>query len=350
VKSKPIVIQFIDSLFRGGAQKVVVDVLDALPDCRHVVCYWSNESDLRLELESKGVTLIRIPFYGLWSLPYAWLSFYKVVRKLNPHYIHSHMFVPNLLVRTLPGKNFLTITTYHGECLEGIDWKAKLTRWLERRTLYRTDKLIAVSNYVKRYLIDKLNTNREIDVIHNFGRAGAQATLNPYVPLRMVATSNNHPYKNYRLLIAAMNKLRDQPVMLDIFGHGMDTLKEQTTQLGLTNISFNGVVEDVTQHFSRYNAFVIVSESGEGFSLALLEAMNSGLPVICSNIPQFVEAVDTEALVFDKLNVNDFVDKVHQLLEKPETLIQLSQGSINRAQKFSKTIFVNRIRTIYGRA
>jgi glycosyltransferase involved in cell wall biosynthesis len=350
VESKPIVIQFIDSLFRGGAQKVVVDIVDALPDCQHVVCYWSNESDLRLELESRDVTLIKIPFYGMWSLPYAWFRFYKVVRKLNPHYIHSHMFVPNLLVRTLPPKKFIGISTYHGECLQGTNWKAKLTRWIERKTLHETNKVIAVSTYVKRYLIEKLKTNREIEVAHNFGRTGAQTTLNPYLPLRMVATSNNHPYKNYALLIAAMNELRNQPVVLDIFGHGMETFKGQAAQLGLTNISFKGVVEDVTHHFSKYNLFVIVSESGEGFSLALLEAMNSGLPIICSNIPQFVEAVDAEALIFDKSNVNDFVNKVYHLLEKPETLIQLSQGSTNRAQMFSKTIFVNRIRTIYGRA
>ncbi len=328
---------------------MVADVIDALPDCSHIVCYWSDESDLKPELEHRGVTLIRIPFYGMWSWPYTWFVFNRLVKRRGPRFIHSHMLVPNLLVRTLLNKNFLGIATYHGECLEGTNWKSRLTRWLERSTLHRTDKVVAVSDYVKGYLTEKLNTSSKIEVVHNFGRKGAPANLNPYLPLRLVATSNNHPYKNYSVLIEAMKQLANRPVRLDIYGHGMTTLESYVKRSGLTNISFLGVVNDVTQHFSKYNVFVIVSESGEGFSLALLEAMNSGLPVICSNIPQFIEAVGTEALLFEKNSMSDLVSKVNQLIDRPELLSQLSAGSISRTQMFSRSIFVNRIRTIYGR-
>jgi len=259
------------------------------------------------------------------------------------------MFVPNLLARTIPKSNSLSIATYHGECLEGDNWKAKLTRWAERKTLYRSDKILAVSKYIRKYLVSKLKPTTEIEVVHNFGRAGATAKLSPQLPLRLVATSNNHAYKNYPLLLKAMQQLKDQPVQLDIYGFGMDEIKATASTLGLSNVNFKGVVNDVTLALPEYNVFVIASNSGEGFSLALLEAMNCELPIICSNLPQFIEAVGEGALIFDKAKVEELTACIQRLIDKPELLVSLAAASKNRAQLFSKAIFVSRIRAIYGR-
>lgn len=349
MKAKHTVVQFIDSLFRGGAQKVVVDIVEALPDCNHVVCYWSPELDLKPELEQLGVTLVRVPFYGIWSLPYTWLKFYQLINNLKPQYIHSHMFVPNLLTRTIPKSNFLSIATYHGECLEGSNWKANLTRWAERKTLHRSDKVLAVSEYIRTYLVSRLKPATEIEVVHNFGRAGAKAKLSPQLPLRLVATSNNHAYKNYPFLLKAMQRLKDKPMHLDIYGSGMAAIKDLADTLGLRNVTLKGVVSDVTLVLPEYNVFVIASNSGEGFSLALLEAMNCELPIICSNLPQFMEAVGEEALIFDKTKVEELAACINSLIDEPQSLLSLSVVSKNRAQLFSKAIFVSRIRAIYGR-
>lgn len=349
MRPKATVVQFIDSLFRGGAQKVVVDIVEALPDCNHVVCYWSNENDLRAELERLGVTLVRIPFYGMWSLPYSWIKFYMLIRKYRPEFIHSHMFVPNLLVRMVPRTGFTTLATYHGECFEGSGWKASMTRWLERILLHRTDKLIAVSQYIKEYLITRLPTSRQIEVVFNFGKTGPNALLTPYLPLRIVATSNNHPYKNYPLLLSAMQEFKDEPVFLDIYGHGMQSLKDLANKLGLKNVSFKGVVSNLDQFLPTYNTYVITSNSGEGFSLSLLEAMNSGLPIVCSNLPQFLEAVGSDALIFSKDSELELVDCIKRLIKDPNLIVRLSGGSKSRAQLFSKTRFTDHIRAIYDR-
>ncbi|MBN8577349.1 MAG: glycosyltransferase family 4 protein [Cytophagales bacterium] len=346
---KPIVIQVIDSLFRGGAQKVVVDIVAALPHCRHVVCYWTNETDLKPELEALGATLVRIPFYGMWSFPITWIKFNWLMRHYKPQILHSHMFVPNLLTRTLLRKKFKSVATYHGECLEGTSLKARVTRWLEKRLLHRSDQLIAVSNYIKTYLQAKLKTTQPIEVIHNYGRVGAPASLQPYLPLRMVATANNHDYKNYPMLLQAMHELRNQPVTLDIYGQRMEQLKVQAKEMELHNVQFHDPVADVTAVFSAYNVFIIGSKGGEGFSLALLEAMNSGLPVICSNIEQFNEAVAGQAISFDPVNVSDLVHQIKMLIRHPEQLESLSAVSRQRAQLFSKPIFVKRIGAVYGK-
>jgi glycosyltransferase involved in cell wall biosynthesis len=344
-----VVLQVIDSLYRGGAQKVVLDIVRALSQHKHIVCYWTNETDLRDEFLKEGVTLIQLPFTGTRTIFKTYFFLKNVVAKYRPDVIHSHMFIPNLLTRLLP-KKFALMSTYHGEVFVKSGIRNSLIIILEKWTLSRCDVVIAVSNYVKDYLSIKLKTGRIIEVVHNYGES---SQINkPYavqVPLRLVATSNNQPYKDYPLLINTMAALSDKPIILDIYGNGMDSLKSLVAELKISNVKFCGVIPDVTKVLKNYSAYIIASHSGEGFSLSLLEAINAGLPVICSNIPQFTEAVGEEAIVFEKSNMKDLVHKLTEVIEQPETLLSKAKGISNRALLFSKQNFLKNITDIYNR-
>ncbi len=344
-----IVLQVIDSLYRGGAQKVVLDIVRALPQHKHIVCYWTNETDLKNEFLGERVTLIKLPFTGMKSFFGAYLFLRKVIKQHQPHVIHSHMFVPNLLTRLLP-KDFALISTYHGEVFVKSGLRNLVIIALEKWTLFRCDAVVAVSHYVKDYLRRTLRTRRVIEVIHNYGE-GARV-IKPYTvsqPLRLIATSNNQPYKNYPLLIKAVGALSNKNISLDIYGNGMDTLKNQVAELKISNVTFGGVVPNVPEVLQGYSAYIIASHSGEGFSLALLEAMNAGLPIICSNIPQFKEAVGDEAIIFEKSSEQDLVQKLSEVIEQPEILLTKASGSSSRALLFSKQNFLRNIADLYER-
>jgi glycosyltransferase involved in cell wall biosynthesis len=344
-----VVLQVIDSLYRGGAQKVVLDIVRALPQHKHIVCYWTNETDLKDEFLKEGTTLIQLPFTGARTFLKTYFFLRNTVNKHQPDVIHSHMFIPNLLTRLLP-KKFALISTYHGEVFVKSGIRNSLIITLEKWTLSRCDAVIAVSNYVKDYLSKKLMTDRVIEVVHNYGESSL--VNKPYavhVPLRLVATSNNQPYKDYPLLINAMAALSDKPISLDIYGNGMDSLKSLVAELKISNVKFCGVIPDVTKVLQNYSGYIIASHSGEGFSLSLLEAINTGLPVICSNIPQFTEAVGEEAIIFEKSNVNDLVHKLKLIIEQPEILSLKAKGISGRVHLFSKQNFVKNITDIYNR-
>lgn len=349
MQTKPVAIHFIDSLFRGGAQRVVVDVVEALPQFQHVVCYWSDEDDLKPDLISRGALLVQLPFKGVWTFPVAYWVFLKTMLRHRPAYIHSHMFIPNLFVRFLPRIGFVSLSTYHGSCLSEKGFKGSVIRLLERLTYWRTDCIITVSEFVRDYIREKLNTNRPIEVVHNYGSGVANAVyiVKKELPLRLIATSNNHYYKGYPLLIEAMSRLKDKPVELDIYGHGMEPIKTLAESLHANNVRFKGLVKNIPEVLKEYSCFVICSDSGEGFSLALLEAMQARVPVICSDIPQFTEAVGTSALIFRKGEVESLVEKIEQLIANPQHLVSLSEGSRQRAAFFSKEIFTERIQRIY---
>lgn len=344
-----VVLQVIDSLYRGGAQKVVLNIVRALPQHKHIVCYWTNETDLRDEFLEEDVTLIQLPFTGTRTFFKTYFFLRNVVAKYQPDVIHSHMFIPNLLTRLLP-KKFALISTYHGEVLVKTGIKDWLVRALEKWTLSRSDVVIAVSEYIKQYLIRKLKIGRVIEVVHNYGESSQDnKSYAVQLPLRLVATSNNQPYKDYPLLMNAMAALSGDAISLDIYGNGMDSIKSLATELKISNVKFCGVIPDVAKVLKNYSAYIIASHSGEGFSLSLLEAMNAGLPIICSNIPQFTEAVGEDAIVFEKSNVKDLVHKLTEVLERPETLSSKAKGSVGRAILFSKQNFVKNITDLYTR-
>jgi len=348
IPERKVVLQIIDSLHRGGAQKVVLEICRALPEFQHIVCYWEEEKDLEVEFLSEGVELIKLPFKGMRTLFTAMKFVNKLKTHRTIHFVHSHMFVPNLLARFIKDNSNRTLCTYHGECFEQSR-KGFVMRVLERMTLEKSDEIIAVSDHVRRYLKRQLWTNAPVHVIHNFGNySGIQYQFKPGDTLRLVATSNNQLYKNYALLLNVFEKLKQSPVTLDIYGSGMDSLIREAYQRGIVNVKFKGSVTNVTEILPQYDAYIIASHSGEGFSLAVLEAMNVGLPVIASDIPQFTEALDSSGLFFRNGDVMDLQRVIETLILNPSILNIKSNEVLGRSHLFSKDKFTEKIRQLYN--
>ena len=75
-------------------------------------------------------------------------------------------------------------------------------------------------------------------------------------------------------------------------GEKREELEEYAKQLGVNeNIHFLGKKRDIEKYFDRSKAFILTSDS-EGLSLALIEAMMSGLPAIVSNVGDLSDIVE----------------------------------------------------------
>jgi glycosyltransferase involved in cell wall biosynthesis len=108
-------------------------------------------------------------------------------------------------------------------------------------------------------------------------------------PLRdLVTTGNLDIVKNHRYLLDILAEARGagRSLTLDVFGEGpcrKDLLK-QTHALGLEGqVRFRGFRRDVRDFLPRYRAYVHASYS-EASSLAIIEAMAAGLPIVAGNI------------------------------------------------------------------
>jgi alpha-1,3-rhamnosyl/mannosyltransferase len=84
----------------------------------------------------------------------------------------------------------------------------------------------------------------------------------------------------------------------------------------------------------------------EGFGLPLLEAMQSGTPVICSRDPALMEVSGGAALHVD----GDWADAMELLLTRPEIRAARAEASLRRAAQFSWRQTAERTHEVYRTA
>jgi glycosyltransferase involved in cell wall biosynthesis len=348
------ILHLIDSLYRGGAQKVVVHTAKLFSEHSHIICIWENVNHFEEELAFfKNIKVVKLPFGNIFSLPQSYLFVRRIVKEYKVDVIHSHMFVPNILARLMPRRRVKVLCTYHGECFEFTGIKRKVVLEIEKRMFARASANIFVSQHVKKYVLQRLDKSDQGVVLYNFiedcPRKKQYAVEQKIV--KIVATSNNHSYKNYNLLLNSLLQSEGMPIHLYIYGDLMDDLKQFVHRNNLnTMVSFMGVHSNIRSVLLDYDAFIIVSNSGEGFSLSVLEAMNAGIAIISSDIPQFVEAVgENSPLLFKSDDVHDLCRVLKRLINDSEILRRSGKMMLERSSYFSMEVFCKQLSNLYNR-
>ena len=168
--------------------------------------------------------------------------------------------------------------------------------------------------------------------------------------------------KNHETVIRAIVPLVKEFPQLQyvICGHGQlnDYLHSLVKELHLEDyVTFLGYREDMLEVFRCADIFVFPSFQ-EGLPMALLEAMASGLPVVCSNIRgsnDLMEPISSDTLCKGGIMVekaddaNAYADALAKLLQTPDQLPEMGQANSKRARDFSSELVTERMRKIYQR-
>lgn len=101
--------------------------------------------------------------------------------------------------------------------------------------------------------------------------------------------------KGQDILIRIMSeeKWRNRPITISFIGKGNDepALTDMVDLLNVTNVNFEGQIEDIEDMWKSYHALILPSRS-EGLPLSMVEAMSAGRPVIISNAGGNTEMVE----------------------------------------------------------
>ena len=133
--------------------------------------------------------------------------------------------------------------------------------------------------------------------------------------------------KNHRVVIESLSKLEDMNIHYIICGRGKleKSHKRLVKQLGLEGrVHLTGYRNDVADFYQAADIFVFPSLR-EGLPVAVIEAMASGLPVICSKIRGCADLVSDETYLIDTASF-------YMLPEKIAMAIQDNQGNEVTAQ------------------
>jgi glycosyltransferase involved in cell wall biosynthesis len=149
------------------------------------------------------------------------------------------------------------------------------------------------------------------------------------------------PLKGHDVLLRAFAQVRARTkARLWLMGDGpaREDLEALAADLEIREeVVFHGWCsrEEVGRKLQQSTVFAFPSRS-EGFGLALLEAMATGLPVVASRtggIPDLIAAPSHGVLV-EPDAPDRLAEALHRILDSPEQWYRLAQGARNRAQDF----------------
>lgn len=156
-------------------------------------------------------------------------------------------------------------------------------------------------------------------------------------------------YKNPHLLIDVVERClgSEFKITLNILGEGKyrKELEARSRKKGLEDyIEFQGQVksgEYVRKHLREADIFVLPSGGAEGLPRAVLEAMASGLPCICTNVGGMPEIITSDNLV-EPNDVDAFARKIIEVIKEPGRLTKMSERNLKVAREYHKNILSKR--------
>ncbi|MEC7782987.1 MAG: glycosyltransferase [Bacteroidota bacterium] len=338
------ILQLIDSLAIGGAERMAVNYANALYDRVEVsaLCSTRQEGPLRELIKTE--------------VPYLYLArkrrldvaaVFRLKRFIKQHQIeiiHAHgssYFIAALVKLVTPGLKLIWhdhygksefLTERKTVVLKRFSWffdavfavNEKLTLWSKERLKVKK------TFYIKNFIAEAL----PYDTTENFRGVRGK---------RLVCVANLRPQKNHHLLLDAFKKLleTDAEYTLHLFGEAPDMLYAKSILQRLkehpfkSSVFYHGLYLKMSAVLPHFDTGVLSSNS-EGLPLALLEYGQTGLAVITTDVGQCKQVVDDVGICVPPKDTEAFASALLYLEENPL-----------EAQQKAK-IFQNKVQEQYG--
>jgi len=180
-------------------------------------------------------------------------------------------------------------------------WWNRVNRVVERLSLRRASRVIAVSQAMARQIEQEGFDPARIRVVHNGvpGPAAVPVRAAPRGCWTLGVVALFRPRKGIEVLLEAMAILHRQgmPVRLRAVGTFESPGYEaeiaahvQRLRLG-DDIAWTGFAHNVSEELRQMDLLVVPSLFGEGLPMVVLEAMAAGVPVVATRVAGIPEAI-----------------------------------------------------------
>lgn len=249
-----------------------------------------------------------INFKNIWVL-------YKWFRKVKPDVVHTAAAEANfhgVIAARLAGvKNVVAEEI-------GLPNHSPVARFVFRVVYTFVKKVICVSKAVNDFLITIKELPSEKGIVL-YNPVSKPVFFEKQYPddFTIVCVGRLETVKNQQLLVKAFAQLDIKKSRLLLVGEGRtrNTLEQMIKEFHLEDrVVITGFSETPEFFLSKAHLFVLPSLS-EGFGIAVVEAMQQGLPCLCSNvggIPEFIEEGRTGWL-FDPNDPNELTEKLNAI-------------------------------------
>ena len=298
--------------------------------------------------------------------------FQKIIEDFNPDVIHSHLFEADIVARSYCKNGVAYFSHGHDNMwqltslknLKNLN-KQAFTNLIERRWLmkqYRktNTSFIAISKDVEAFFNQNLESDLKNNVVMlhngidtNRFRNELDRKIENGTKIKIVSVGNLVPKKNHRFLIdiAAELKQRNCDFSIDILGYGIlqVELEKYAKEREVTDfIFFRGNVKNVEDYLKEANLYVHPANY-EPLGLVIIEAMASGLPVICldgkGNRDLMIQGKN--GYIFQEENAEMFTDQIIDLMNDSEKYKEISLFAKEFSLQFDIKNYCEKLVEIY---
>ena len=357
-KKSPILGSFVEHFARSLANYGLnVQVITTLQD-----------GDTNLEKKDSLIVHRISPYRNKWIFSYVdMFGILKIIKKIQPDIIHvqapnyfslSAIILPKLLRKRI-------VATIHRT--EVAD-KVRLPIFVFRKLALRmfVDELICVSNYTKCLAMDAGAIKEKTSIIYNSCDESYFYLRNKFEVRQLLDLPSEKKIilfvgnlihrKRIDTLIDSLNDLNERysNFIAIIVGKGTESQKLESlvNAYHLTDmvIFLGGISKtELSNYYSAADVFVLPSVS-EGHSVAVLEAMASGLPIVASDAQGNKESIEDgkNGFLFETGNKKSLMEKLFILLTDSELHKKMSETCLMvYAEKFSTTTQIEKYLKVY---
>ncbi len=296
-QNKPKLLFVIHSLVIGGTENLVYQMSCQLKDKFDIgICCLDKQGLLWEKCEKEGFRLYNLHRKPGFQ-PTLVKSLSEVLKEFSPDIIHSHQYTPffySSLARLRSRSKAKFIFTEHGRHFpDVVSWKRKLVNKIFRAlpdsvtgvSQFTKDKLVENEGFRADHVqvlyngIDTTAKSEQLDLREYLGLASNQKIIGVLGSLREV----KNPLFVLNSLPAVLEECPEAVLVYIGDGELREEISSKAKELGVDgNVKLAGNIIPATPYLSSLDCFVMGSHS-EACSLALLEAMLAGVPVIVSD-------------------------------------------------------------------
>jgi N-acetyl-alpha-D-glucosaminyl L-malate synthase BshA len=359
----------------GGSGIVATELGAELATRGHEVHFITNDVPVRMNRYMEGLFFHRVDVdnYPVFAYtPYSLNLAAKILDVIRSHgldIIHAHYAVPHATSAYLAKEmrrpcDVRTVTTLHGTDITLVGLKPSFYE-ITRFSIEKSDRVTAVSDWLRRKTYESFEIDKPIDVVHNFVDAkrfrpfagnkqrSSFASEGEFV---IMHASNFRPVKNVPTILDVFERLRQKyPVRLLMVGDGPELApaEESVRRRGLhESVQFLGAQEYLEDILPLADLFLLPSEH-ESFGLAALEAMSAGVAVVATDNGGTREIIEhgVNGFLHAPHDVDGMVATISRLLQYPEELRTVEREARRTAEeKFHVEASVARYVQIYEEA
>ncbi len=346
---KPLRVLFvIDELDIGGTEQQILELVRRIDRSRfepHVCCFRYGRK--AKEIASFGVPVHHEP-KRMKADPGLILRLASLMRRERFDIVQTYLWTANTWARLaarLAGVPIVVASERNVDI-----WEQRYKRTIGRWLAHSTDRIIANSEAVRRYLLDRggLEPDKVVTIYNGVNFERFHAPCDPQVRRQELGIPSScvlagvvarvEPAKDHATLLQAMSLIRDRVPNLHLVVVGGGTEEERlrrlSRELGIADrVHFTGFRTDAAEWLQSLD-FSVLSSVKEGLSNSVIESMAAGRSIAATDVGGNAEVIIPEetGLLVPPRDTTALANALARLAESPELREKFGRAGQERVE------------------